>query len=266
MNRAATDVLAASLSLVLDKKIHEHSLPKNKYETFVCAAINPTGDYHTNEMDPALLDRFIGPIEIKADAEEWIEWAREAGVHPVVIKFIAKNPKYIHTTPADGTKGTSPRSWTKVSQLLDFMDKDHPALFAILKGRLGQAIGAEFRNFYKNHSDMISIKDVNNIVKKTYDKNKSPADNLDLTRPLINKLLADQEMPVVNNLVEEVYTLCKEKQNYILLNHVCYGANIEVATAFIKNLKAKDIASFNKWATDTGSKTVFARIVKKVVI
>lgn len=266
MNRAATDVLAASLSLVLDKKLHEHKLPKGKYDTFVCAAINPTGDYHTNEMDPALLDRFIGPIEIKADAEEWCEWARGSGVSPVVIKFIAKNPKYIHFTPKDGTKGTSPRSWTKVSKILENLDKEHPALFSILRGRLGKAIAAEFLNFYRNHNDMISVKDVSDIVKKQYDKGLSAQENLDKTRPLINKLLGDQEMPVVNNLVEEVYDMCLKKSNFLLLNHLCYGADIEVTTAFVKNLKAKDLSSFNKWATDSGSKGVFARIVKKVNI
>lgn len=267
LNRAPTDVLAACLSLVLDKKIHEHSLPSNKYETFVVAAINPaSGAYHTNELDPALLDRFIGPIELKADAEEWLSWARLNGIAPVIIKFIASHPKYIHTVPIDGTKGTSPRAFTKLNKSLPFVTKESPILFQLFKGYLGSAVGAEFRNFYLNHEDMVSIKDIADIIKSTFDKDLSPQEHLDLTRPLISDLLDNQTMPVLHNLVEEVYEACKKKSNYLLLNHLCYGINIEVSTAFIKNLKSVNNADFNVWVEDPASLGVFARVVKKTKI
>lgn len=259
LNRAPKDVLAACLSLVLDKRIHEHDLPRNKYDTFVVAAINPSddGEYHTNELDPALLDRFIGPITLKADAQEWCAWARENKVEPVVIKFIASNPKYIHTGE------TSPRAWTRLSRLLKFLSKDSPVLFTVIKGCVGSSVGAEFRNFYINHEDMVSVKDIADIVKTAYDKNLSPEENLDITSPLINDLLMNQPPPVIHNLIEEVYTISKNKGNYLLINHLCYGIDLEFSTTFIKNLKTTKHAEFNLWADDPISVPVFARIVQK---
>lgn len=265
LNRADTDVLQASLQLVLAKQLHEHKLPEGKQQTFIVAAVNPTDDYQTNELDPALLDRFI-TVELKPDAEEWLAWGRRNGINPIVLKYIASNPMYIHETPEDGSKGTSPRAWTKVSRLLDFLDRDNPALYTILKGRLGAGIGAEFRNFYLNHEDIISISDIGEVVKSNYDKSLTPQENLENTRPIINNLLERQEIPVVHNLVHEIYGICKKKGNYLLLNHICYAVNIEVCTDFIKTLKIEDNNSLNKWADDVGSKGVFARIISKTKI
>lgn len=266
-NRATTDVLASAMSLVLDKKIHEHRLPVGEKTTMVIAAINPTGDYHTNELDEANLDRFVGPIEIKPDAEEWLGWARKAGVNNVILKYIAKNPKMIHFTPEDSTHGTSPRAWSKVSVLLEnlgTMGKDNPALYTLLRGRLGRAVGTEFLNFYKNHSDMVSVKDIKDIVKVSVKKGNTNLENLEASSAAIVKILDNQEQPVINNLVEEVYALSLEKNNWILLNHLCYGCPIEVATSFITNIKKTDSKNFNTWVKESTSKEVFARIVKKI--
>jgi len=268
INRAQSDVLQAALQLVLDKQIHEHQLPTyNGVETMIIAAGNPTGDYQTNEMDDALIDRFVGPIEIKPDAEEWLIWARKSGVNNVILKYIAKNPKMIHFSPEDSSHGTSPRAWAKVSTLLDNLGnsgKDNPALYTLLRGRLGRAVGTEFLNFYKNHSDMIGVDDITRAVKSVVKKTNTNAQNLDASYGLIAKLLDNQEQPVINNLVEEVYALSLEKGKWTLLNHLCYGCPIEVATAFITNIKKTDSKNFNTWVKEPTSKEVFARIVKKI--
>ena len=109
---------------------------------------------------------------------------------------------------------------------------------------------------------MVGPGDVAKIVKTHYNKQKNPEENLTITQPYINDLLHTQEIPVVTNLIHEIHKMCLEKENYLLLNHICYGANIEVATAFIKGLKKEDKQTFNKWVkNDATSQHVFGKIL-----
>ena len=173
----------------------------------------------------------------------------------------------LHFTPEDGTHGTSPRSWAKVSTLLDNLGdsgKENPALYTLLRGRLGRAVGTEFFNFFKNHSDMIGVDDIKQAIKSSYKKDKTYQENLDASSKVIGKLLEDQEQPVINNLVEEIYALAIKSGKWDVLNHTCYGVPIEVATSFITNIKRNDSKNFNNWVKVSDSIYVFSRIVKKV--
>ena len=81
LNRADPDVLQAALQLVLEGKIHEHSLPVlDSRRTFIIASINPPGEeYNVHELDPALLDRFL-LFKVKPDLEAFLDFCSKNSI------------------------------------------------------------------------------------------------------------------------------------------------------------------------------------------
>jgi hypothetical protein len=121
INRASNDLIGASLQLILDGRLNEHQLPPG---TMIVAAINPDdGNYSVNSLDPAMMDRMV-VCEVEADAHSWLRYAKSYGVNDKVVEFITKSTKYIHHTPKDGGKGTSPRSWTRLSKYLNYCEEN----------------------------------------------------------------------------------------------------------------------------------------------
>lgn len=171
LNRAPVDVRQSALQLVLERQIHEHKLPViDGARTLVVAAINPADKYQVDELDPALLDRFLH-ITVEPDAQAWLKWARSSGVNSIVRDFIAEYPDRIHWTAADTGIGATPRSWAKLG---DFMDRVHDIkeeiLFQIMKGKVGTELASQFYTFYKNYVDVVKMKDIEDIVKTTKTK------------------------------------------------------------------------------------------------
>ena len=73
------------------------------------AAINPaTQEYEVDALDAALLSRFVR-IEVEADREQWLEWARGSGVHHAVLAYVASDP-FVFKSPE-----SNPRAWEYVS-------------------------------------------------------------------------------------------------------------------------------------------------------
>ncbi len=264
LNRANKDVLDASLQLVLERQIHQHKLPENKFRTFIVAAQNPADDYQVNELDPALLDRFV-TVELKADANEWLNYARENKLNQIIQKYIAKFPKMIWTKPKDGSKGTTPRSWEKVSELLKHTDIKSSAMYTILKGRLGKYCAAEFITFLKQHEQMVGISDVKNLIKEHYDSNESDRDNLNNIKTYLQDIIQDLQPPLLNNLAYQILENALEKNNFLVLNMYVNAMDMEIATAFIKTIKNEHNDHFKEWNKTKMSKYVFAPIVESIV-
>jgi alkaline phosphatase D len=122
LNRARLDVLQAIFQLVLERRLHTHILPQGW--KIVCAC-NPSGsDYFVNELDPALLDRFLH-IQFRPETSEWIGWGKETGrIREEVSNLIARYPHLL------GSQGEeipleilpSPRSWEMLSRVLDGLE------------------------------------------------------------------------------------------------------------------------------------------------
>src|SRR5579863_4412898 len=73
INRAVPEVMQAAFQLVLDRQLSGHKLHEG---TRVYAAVNTNARYQTNEMDPALLDRFWA-IDLEPTDDDWYAWAME---------------------------------------------------------------------------------------------------------------------------------------------------------------------------------------------
>ncbi|OGW81657.1 MAG: hypothetical protein A3G33_08360 [Omnitrophica bacterium RIFCSPLOWO2_12_FULL_44_17] len=118
LNRARLDVLQAIFQLVLERRLHTHHLPDGW--KIVCAS-NPSGsDYFVNELDPALLDRFIH-IHFKPETNEWLGWGKDTGkIREDISNLIARYPHLLGSQAGDLPLEVlpSPRSWEMLSRML----------------------------------------------------------------------------------------------------------------------------------------------------
>jgi alkaline phosphatase D len=118
LNRARLDVLQAIFQLVLEHKLHTHHLPEGW--KIVCAS-NPSGsDYFVNELDPALLDRFLH-IQFKPEPKEWIGWGKDTGkIREDISNLISRYPHLLGSEAKELPLEVlpSPRSWEMLSRML----------------------------------------------------------------------------------------------------------------------------------------------------
>ncbi|MFH0984872.1 MAG: MoxR family ATPase [Candidatus Omnitrophota bacterium] len=122
LNRARLDVLQAIFQLVLEKKLHTHHLPEGW--RVVCAS-NPSGsDYFVNELDPALLDRFLH-IQFRPEPNEWIGWGKDTGkIREEILDLIARYHHLLGNPSNDLPLEVlpSPRSWEMLSRMLNGLE------------------------------------------------------------------------------------------------------------------------------------------------
>lgn len=141
LNRSSEATRHAALQILTARRIHDYVLGPG---WIPCTTINPRepNKYQTYTLDRALVSRFVR-VQIKADANHWLSWARGAGgVHPVVTDYIA-----LLDAPFEDAEGLSnPRSWTYVSRLLqsvpDLQNLDNPTaatLVTSIAGLVGNA-------------------------------------------------------------------------------------------------------------------------------
>lgn len=97
-NRGRLDVQQAFFQIALDRKVYQHALPEGT--VIVCAANPSGGEYNVEEIDPALLDRFVN-IKWTLLSGVWIKWAEKNGIHRSILRFINNDPKYLGNEPVE---------------------------------------------------------------------------------------------------------------------------------------------------------------------
>lgn len=261
LNRAPLDVRQSALQLILERKIHEHSLPVvNGERTMVVAAINPADDYQVDELDPALIDRFLY-INVECDPKSWLVWARGKKVNSVIRDFISEHPDRLHWTPKDGGIGATPRSWAKLGKYLDnakLINED--ILFQVMKGKIGTEIGAQFYTFYKNYVDVVKMEDIEKVVAD----NKDSVQKIEELALLITNLMEKTEAIQKTEMAHQMADKYMSKKDILPFLAYMYSLEVEICVAFLKGFKKDEPAKYNKLAKVDGelnNKELFKRIV-----
>jgi len=248
LNRAPIDVRQSALQLVLERQIHEHLLPEvDGQRTLVVAAINPADtNYQTDELDPALLDRFLH-ITVDVDVKAWLNWARENKINQVVQDFIIDNPKFLHFTPNEGF-GSTPRSWSKLASYIDIID-DIPAdiLTPIIKGKIGAENSGLFFSFLKNYVNVVTVEDIEAVVSDNSDK----TDNIEEIAKIIRQLVVKSEAPQKIELAHRLGDKYLGQDSLVLLAYL-YAMEPEICISFLKRIKAEDPQGYVKLAALDG--------------
>lgn len=149
LSRAPRHLRAPLYQLVTERAINGRRLGPGWLPV---AAANTGGTYDVDEIDAALAARFVC-VTVKADVENWLRWARSAGVHERVIDFATINPGLFETG------ASNPRAWEKVSHLLHAGDREGldrppehrtavPLLQKMIAGLVGDVWAASFWQHY----------------------------------------------------------------------------------------------------------------------
>lgn len=114
---SAPDVQKALYSLLLERRLGEHALPKG---TWVVAAGNRVQDRAlVRSLSSALVNR-VTILNVRVEATEWLAWARSNGVRADIFSFIGYMPDALmRPVPGDPQPFSTPRAWTLLSRALD---------------------------------------------------------------------------------------------------------------------------------------------------
>ena len=116
LNACSQEVQKAFYSLIHERRVGEYELPAG---SIVIGAGNRAQDSAiVKPMSSALLNRMIH-VHLKVSHRDWLEWARPAGVHPLVVDYIQNRPDHLWSQPPKHEEPFStPRSWHMLSDTL----------------------------------------------------------------------------------------------------------------------------------------------------
>ena len=157
---APKDVQVAAYEIILERKIGNiYSVPKGWY--IVAAGNDATDHAVATTMSSALANRFMH-VEITANAEDWVKWGVSNEIHPSVIGYINYRPASLFNMDNENLERgwPSPRSWEKVSHMIDIYGGDERVLRKIVYGLVGNRVGVEFCEFHKLNSQFDSVLDM----------------------------------------------------------------------------------------------------------
>ncbi len=137
LTAAPQSLQAAAYQIALDRRIGEHMLPLN---TFVIAAGNRLEDHAVTYVMPSALKNRMIQFDVIVNAEDWLSWASETGIHPDLIRVVERNPDLLTTTDFNREKSiiVTPRSWEIASDLLKALGgtvADHQTMMAAVFGK-----------------------------------------------------------------------------------------------------------------------------------
>ena len=152
MNSAAPAVQAAAYQLILNRRVGQYILPDN---VLIVAAGNREADKGVTYRMPApLANRFVH-LELRADFDDWFQWAVDNKIHKDVVGYLqfSKKDLYDFDPKSPSRSFATPRSWSFVSELLDDND-DESTTTDLVAGSVGEGLAVKFMAHRKVASQM----------------------------------------------------------------------------------------------------------------
>ncbi|WP_323590875.1 hypothetical protein [Aliarcobacter butzleri] len=257
-------LIITALQITLEKRLHDHILPSiDGIETLVIAAINPEDDqkiyYQVDELDVALKDRFLY-YEMKLDVKSWLDWARENNIIDEITSFISEFPDRLFYFTQESTYPT-PRSWAKLSELLLKAPKlKTNELKTIIFGKLGQTIGSQFYSYYKDFSNMITIKNIEEFILE-----QTSFSNQEISIKLKNSLLADKSKIWLSEMAQKLFKkYIGDKNNQKVLMTYLDSIDLEILASFFTNIKEQNENSLAKFILLENGREIINKIADKI--
>ncbi len=160
LNACSHEVQKAFYSLIHERRIGEYVLPEG---SVVIGAGNRTQDSAiVKPMSSALINRMIH-VHLKVSHRDWLEWAGENNIHPLVVQYIQNRPDHLWTQPPRHEETfSSPRSWHMLSDTLhEYGDKVTDELLQVLAyGCLSAEHAGQFKAFVKQLRSKYKLKSI----------------------------------------------------------------------------------------------------------
>jgi hypothetical protein len=113
LNACSHEVQKAFYSLIHERRIGEYALPAG---SIVIGAGNRSQDSAiVKPMSSALLNRMVH-VHLKVSHRDWLEWAGQNNIHPLILEYIHNRPDHLWSQPPKHEEPFStPRSWHMLS-------------------------------------------------------------------------------------------------------------------------------------------------------
>lgn len=178
LNRARPEVLQTVMDLTLNRKLAGKSLPEGSR---IISAVNGGNEYQLTDLDPALVSRF-NIYEFAPSVEDWLAWAREAGLDARIISFIDDNPEFLdgeeNFTSENLERSPDRRSWERTSKVIENFTELDDLLQSMVSGIVGNRAAAAFFEFVNLHH-LPSIENL--LAHGKFSENKKMLQNLNFT-------------------------------------------------------------------------------------
>lgn len=150
LNACSQEVQKSFYSLIHDRRVGNYTLPEG---SIVIGAGNRAQDSAiVKTMSSALINRMFH-AQLHVSQKEWLEWAMNNGIHPLVIEYLQIRPDHLWKQPPKHEEPFStPRSWHMLSDALYEFGDDNltPEIIGILaEGCLSPQHAVQFKAFYK---------------------------------------------------------------------------------------------------------------------
>jgi hypothetical protein len=149
LNACSHEVQKAFYSLIHERRIGEYALPTG---SIVIGAGNRAQDSAiVKPMSSALMNRMVH-VHLRASHREWLAWAAEHGIHPLVVEYIQTRPDHLWSQPPKHEEPfSSPRSWHMLSDALHGYGStvDDRQLEVLAFGCLSPHHAGQFKAFVK---------------------------------------------------------------------------------------------------------------------
>jgi hypothetical protein len=193
---------ATAYQVTLDRRIGEYKVPDGFY--IMAAGNNQTDRAVVYPMSTALRNRFTH-IEFAYHIDDWLVWARAAGINPNILAFLTwRGGELLFNFKPESTDKAfaTPRSWEFASRILN---RFTPSLQReLLDGTIGSGAAAEFVGFLKLQEQIPNIEKIfagENIVPK----------DIGLKYALVSALVSHCEIPTqYDRLLQYSFDLPKE--------------------------------------------------------
>tara|TARA_E500000318_G_scaffold58017_1_gene53735 strand:- start:4130 stop:5149 length:1020 start_codon:yes stop_codon:yes gene_type:complete len=136
--------------LVNERRIGEHAIGEGW--TIVCAGNDLSHRAGTNAMPTHLKDRLLH-LEIEPNLDDALHYMNAHGVRPEVTGFLRFKPDQLSKFDKDAKACPSPRSWEKVSGILNWGLDEGTEMEAIM-GQVGLGAASDFKAFLSVYREL----------------------------------------------------------------------------------------------------------------
>jgi hypothetical protein len=159
LGQAPAAVQAAAMQLILARRINGHKVSD---KVIFLAATNRRKDKAGVQgiLEP-VKSRFASIVELEVSTDDWIEWAFNNNVPPLLIAFIRFRPDLLHNFKAtsDIVNSPCPRSVAAVGRMINNgLPRD--LRYEAISGAAGEGFAAEYIAFTETYDQLPNIKDI----------------------------------------------------------------------------------------------------------
>ena len=221
LNRARPEILQTIMDLALNRTLAGRRLPEGSR---IISAVNEGDQYQLTDLDPALVSRF-NIVSFRPTVQEWLLWARKAGLDPRVTDFIQENQIWLDKDPdakegADTGLDKTPdrRGWKRVSDILKASGEMTPlvakAISAVVGAKASSALSSSVssRKIVSGREVMMGFQKVREKL-EGYELHQLSVVNDGIYRFLEVEKVAAKDLEVVKKNLEDYFGfLAKSKK------------------------------------------------------